>query len=949
MRFKFCKLGLGILLIGFLHFAEHVTAQAPSSSASLHGTVLDPSGAAIADAEVTLTGAGHNRQTRSNADGEYDFSNLRPGTYSVGAKAKGFDAFKLDRIALSQGESKQVNLNLSIAVEKEEVKVAGTNEQVGLGADQNASATIIRGSALDALSDDPNELQSELQTLAGPAAGPNGGEIYIDGFAGGKIPPKSSILEIRVNQDPFSAAYDRIGYGRVEIVTKPGSQKFSGSISAGGNPSAVNTANPLVSNQPSYYQYTLVGDVSGPISKNAAYYFNGFRIIFENQNMVDALNPADLSSSIREAIPAPVDTLSVNPRIDAQLSTNNTFSLRDSFYRTSLTGQDVGTLNLPSQAASILSEENALQMGETYLVNAHFVNETHFQWSHIINNQEAASTTPAVTVQGAFTSGGNSGSSERDTQNNFELQNYSTATTGNHTLRFGTRLRLYDDTSFSTAAQNGKYNFDTVAAYEAGQPSQYAANVITNPLAYVTLFDGALHFQDDWKVKPGIGVGMGLRIEGQNRIHDHVDWAPRVAVAWSPRLHGGGKPKTIIRAGYGWFYNRFTVPNSFAGSYSGTPYIMQAIHDNGINQLGYFVQNPTFYDPSEPVPESTLASTPGAAPSIQTIDPHFHAALDMQTGVGVDRQIAKGISANLTYLFTQGVHLYLRNCVNAPAFDVGSYTITGAPPAEFNYQFQSGGFYRQNQLIFTASVQLKRFIFSGNYLINEAKSDTESVNYIPSVAANPGLDYGRATFGYRQRLNFLNSYTGPWGIVFSSFLIARSGTPYNLTTGNDLTGNNQFNARPTFGTCGAAGVVETAYGCLDADPTGKNETMIPYDLGTGPANFVYHVRLSKVIGVGPRTKTAGEGQTYTANGNSVSGRGIGNGGAAVKLDQAAPRRFNLTFVVGTSNVFNIVNLGTPNGVLLSPLFGKTQALAGGPFANPTPGNRAINFQTTFSF
>jgi hypothetical protein len=924
-------------------------AQAPSPSASLHGTVLDPSGAAVAGALVTAKGGGHGVQADSDADGQYSFQGLKPGTYSIEARAKGFDVFRVDRIVLARGQDKQVDLNLTIAVEKEEVTVAGTNEQVGVGADQNANATIIRGSALNALSDDPNELQSELQTLAGPAAGPSGGEIYIDGFAGGKIPPKSSILEIRVNQDPFSSAYDRIGYGRVEIVTKPGSQKFHGSISAGGNPSAVNTANPLVSNQPSYYQYTIAGDVSGPVSKNAAYYFNGFRMIVQSQNMVDALNPIGLTANIREAVPAPADTLSVNPRIDVQLSANNTLTLRDSFYRTYLTGQDVGTLNLPSQAASILSEENALQLGETYLVNAQFVNETHVQWSHIVNNQEAASIKPAVTVQGAFTSGGNSAGSERDTQNNFELQNYSTATTGNHTLRFGTRLRLYDDTSFSTTGQNGTYTFDTVAAYQAEQPSQYSANVITNPLANVKLFDGALYVQDDWKVKPGFGVGAGLRLEGQNRIHDRSDWAPRVAVAWSPSVHGAATPKTIVRAGYGWFYNRFTVPNSFAGSFSGTPYIAQTIHNNGINQTGYIVGNPSFFNPNAPEPGSVLESAPTSRPSIQTIDKHFHAALDMQTGIGVDRQIAKGITANVTYLFTQGVHHYLMNCVNAPAFDVANYTITGTAPAEFNYQFQAGGFYRQNQLIFTASVQRKRFVFSGNYMINQARSDTESVNYVPSVAAHPGIDYGRATFGYRQRLSFLNSYTGPWGIVIASVLVARSGTPYNITIGNDLTGNNQFNARPTFGTCGAAGVVSTAYGCLDTDPAGKDETMVPFDLGTGPANVVYHVRLSKVVGVGPRTRTAGEGQTYTANGNSVSGRGIGNGGAAVKLDQAAPRRFNLTFVIGAFNVLNVVNLGTPNGVLLSPLYGKTQQLAGGPFALPTPGNRAINFQTTFSF
>ncbi|MGD0913861.1 MAG: carboxypeptidase regulatory-like domain-containing protein [Terracidiphilus sp.] len=948
---KFRILCPGILLIASLNGAGHATAQAPSPSASLHGTVLDPSGAAIVGALVTVKGAGRGVETDSNADGQYSFVGLRPGTYSIEAKAKGFDVYRVDRVMFGKGESKQVDLKLAIAAQKEEVTVAGTNQQVGVGADQNASATIIRGSALDALSDDPSELQGELQALAGPAAGPNGGEIYIDGFAGGQIPPKSSILEIRVNQDPFSAEFDRIGYGRVEIITKPGSQKLQGSVSAGGNPSAVNTANPLVADQPSYYQYTILGNVGGPIAKNAAYYFNGYRMIFKNQNMVDALNPADLSANIRQAVPAPVDTLSVNPRIDVQLNADNFLSLRDAFYRTYLTGQNVGALDLPSQASTILSEENALQLGETFLVNPHFVNETHIQWSHIINNQEEVSGAPTVILEGAFTNGGNNSGAERDTQNNLELQNYSTATAGNQTLRFGTRLRLYNDTSFATSGEIGKYTFETTAAYMAAQPTQYTATVITNPAVSVKLFDGAAFFQDDWKARPNFDIGMGLRLEGQNRIHDHDDWAPRLAIAWSPKTNGAPAAKTIVRAGYGWFYNRFTIPNSFAGSFSGTPYIAQAVHNNGINQTNYVVQNPDFYDPATQVSPSMFAALSSTSQSIQTIDRHFHAALDMQAGAGVDRQIAKGITANVTYLYTRGVHSYLNNSINAPTFDLADYTLTGPAPAVYNYQFQSGGVYRQNQLIFSASVQLKRFIFTGNYLINEAKADATGVFDGPSVAADPGLDYGRAPFGYRQRLTFLNSYTGPGGIVFASVLTARSGVPYDITIGEDLTGNNLFNARPTFGACGAAGVVSTRYGCLDTDPVDNqtHEQLIPFDLGTGPANVVYHVRFSKVVGVGPRTKTAGEGQTYTANGNSVTGRGIGNGGAAVKLDQTAPRRFNLTFVVGASNVLNIVNLGTPNGVLLSPLFNSTQTLATGPFANPTPGNRAINFQTTFSF
>ena len=112
--------------------------------------------------------------------------------------------------------------------------------------ENNANAIIIKGKDLEALSDDPDELQSELQALAGPAAGPNGGQIYIDGFTGGQIPPKSSIREIRINQNPFSAEFDRLGYGRIEIFTKPGTDKMHGQIESRGNDSVFNSQNPIL-------------------------------------------------------------------------------------------------------------------------------------------------------------------------------------------------------------------------------------------------------------------------------------------------------------------------------------------------------------------------------------------------------------------------------------------------------------------------------------------------------------------------------------------------------------------------------------------------------------------------------------------------------------------------------------------------------------------------------
>jgi hypothetical protein len=73
----------------------------------------------------------------------------------------------------------------------------------------NASALILHDEDLQALSDDPEDLQSDLQALAGPSAGPNGGSIFVDGFSGGELPPKESIREIRINQNPFSPEYDK--------------------------------------------------------------------------------------------------------------------------------------------------------------------------------------------------------------------------------------------------------------------------------------------------------------------------------------------------------------------------------------------------------------------------------------------------------------------------------------------------------------------------------------------------------------------------------------------------------------------------------------------------------------------------------------------------------------------------------------------------------------------
>jgi hypothetical protein len=926
--------------------AIHSSVAAQTRTGVLRGEVLDPTGAVVPGAVLTLAQSGQVHTTTSSATGSYSIRNLAPGQYSLSVTARQFAPLSLPLVTIVAGETKELNLSVAIAVQKQQVTVEGQSRSVSVSPDQNANATIIQGGALDALSDDPDELQNELQALAGPAAGPNGGQIYIDGFEGGQIPPKSDILQIRVNQNPFSAEYDRIGYGRIEIITKPGTQKLHGHFSGFGNDSSFNTANPLVVNQPSYYRYGIFGDASGPISKTATWFFHADRFDSQNQTIIDALNPQNPVQALKETYPTPLTYLSIGPRVDFAIGKNNMFTVREAFYRLTNSGSGVGTLNLPEQASNGSTTFNELQIGETDIVNNHFLNETHVVWDHTSSNQTPVSLAPSVTVEGAFTAGGSGAGANRNHADMFVLQNYSTATTGAHDMNFGIRLRLTRAANYSTAGANGSYFFTSVAAYQAGTPSQYSATVIHNPQVSAAIFDGALFFQDDWRLAPGLEAGLGVRFEGQNRISDHADWAPRVSLAWSPGYKSGRQARTVVRAGSGWFYDRFIAPTSFNGGY-GAPYIMQVIHDNGINQRSYVVSHPTFYDPNAPEAGSVFTgASANVIPSYRTIDPHFHAALDMQGGIGVDRQVTKKITANVTYLYTQGVHQYFTNNVTAPAFNTATYSITGATPAAYNYQYQSEGIYKQDQVIATVSARSRRFVINGTYSLNFANSDTQGVGYAPSVPQDPAFDYGRAQFGYRHNLTLLDSYTGPYGIVFASLFLVRSGIPYNLTIGNDLTGNNQFNARPTYGVCGAAGVVSTQYGCLDTNPAGTGEQVVPFNLGTGPASDILFARISKVIGVGPRIEKAGKGQTYNGNNQSVSGRGLSGGGAAIRLDAAAPRKYNMTFVAGFNNLFNVVNYAPPNGVLLSPLFNQSQALE---FNNGSPGNRTINLQLEFSF
>jgi hypothetical protein len=934
-----------MILAMVVTFARWDFAQA--ASGTLHGQITDPSGAAVTSATVVLTSpAGSISVGKTDARGVYQVKGLAPGTYSLDVTAPGFALFEKAGLEIA-GRSKKFDIRLSIEIAKQQVDVTGNAPTVGVNPASNASAVIISGQALEALSDDPDELQDDLTALAGPSAGPNGGQIYIDGFTGGELPPKSSIREIRINQNPFSPQFDKIGYGRIEIFTKPGTDKFHGRFYISGNSSAFNSANPFAGAEPGYDSTRYSGNVGGPLSKNASFFFSAQQ---RNINDVSAVNAVILDPSLdpvafSAAVPSPRRRTNISPRFDYQISANNTLTVRYQYYRDSIDNGGVGEFALASQGYHNAETEHKLQISDTQVIGSKIVNETRFQYLRDREDQTPQSTDPTVSVLQAFAGGGSSLGALADREDYYELQNYTSVVQGSHIVKFGARLRAVHDRNESTTGFNGRFTFPSLDAYQAaemalqnGAATASGASQFTltsgSPVAEVANFDAGLYAGDDWRFRPNLTLSYGLRFETQNNIHDHADFAPRVGIAWG-LSRKGSPPKTVLRAGFGLFYERFRES-----------LILQAQRLNGTTQQRFVVSDPTFF-PMVPAP-GTLTNVSNTA-TVYQIDPRLHAPYIAQTAISIDRQLGHNANFAVSYLNSRGFDQLLTRNINAPLDFPANPTRPFGDVGNI-YQYTSKGIFRQNQLFVNVNVRAgSRLSLFGYYVLNSANSDTAGASSFPSNQYNIQADYGRTSFGVRNRVFVGGTVALPYAFRLSSFMFARSGTPYNITVPEDLNGDSIFNDRPglvSTAACPAVQITGSVYctplGTFDSAPT-PGERIVPINYGTGPGHFVLNLRLSKTFGFGPET-----GGQRGGGGRRHRGRFGSAQGGRLRLGSATGRRYGLTFRISAHNVLNNVNLATPIGTLGSPFFGRSNALQSGRFSI-SGANRRIDLQAIFSF
>ncbi|HEX4809897.1 MAG TPA: TonB-dependent receptor [Bryobacteraceae bacterium] len=979
----------------------------------VHGVVKDDTGGIIPNAVVTLTNSTNATQTMTattGGDGTYTVRGLAAGTYTVTATFKGLQQNGTVLLTVAAGQPAAGNIVMVPETQKEEVTVTeSNNNQVSTDPANNVGAIVLKQEDLDALPDDPDDLQADLTALAGPSSGPGGNQIYIDGFTGGRLPPKESIREIRINSNPFSAEFDKLGFGRIQIFTKPGSDKFHGQGMYDISDDVWNSRNPFLTVNPPFRSQLYGGNVSGPIGKKASFFIDVERRQIDDDGIIVAsIVPYVLNSNAlapnafniepyNTFQPTPQRRTTVSPRLDIQLNQNNTLSFRYVYLVNDLALTGITGFSLPSAGYGQSTTEESAHMVETDVVSTHVVNETHFQYDRSRVNETSVNTDPTINVASSFlVNGGSSYGHSYDLEQNYELQNYTSVTWGPHVTKFGIRIRssVIDDSSeknffgeytFSggkaASVLNGQptgqtqqvtsiqqyatlemllnqYNYTFGQAQALGYgPAKYTQNAGTPYLGFYQLDYGPF-VQDDWRVRPNLTLSLGLRWESQNDIPNKSDWAPRVAFAWSPDNKGGkGAAKTVIRGGFGIFYDRFAATNVLEAERFGL----------NASQNSYVVSDPTSF-PTPPTLSSLSLNTTNS--STYLIDSHFHAPYLMQTAIGLERQLAKHTNLSINYTNARGNHLPMTVDINAPYLTAADFPATAAAngqvvgqrpnPALGNiYDFESVGIYRQNQLLTSVNTQIGRLTLFTRYAFGHANSDTDGLATQPADPYNIASEYGRTATDVHHFLFVGGSYAMKWNMRLSPFIIIRSGAPFNITTGTDLYETNSFMARPGIASGPGPGIVSTPYGYLDPIPQ-VGQPILARNSGDGPSFIGINLRLSKTWGFGTTKFQGSVGGAHAGGGGGGGGRGgggegrggggFGGGGPRGGGEALTEHRFNITVSANVRNILNHANYNTPNGSMTSPYFLQSLGITGGFTAEQTSSEeRRMDIQVRFAF
>ena len=857
--------------IPLVALAAALVAVAPAASAQttpngrLVVTVIDQTGAVIPSAPVTLTpqeGAALEAGTRIMATspvGVAVFDRLVPGRYTLQVEFPGFETGVFRDLRIRAGDTRRTVL-LQIAKIDQEVNVTRDRQSAALDPLGAAFSTVLTREQIDALPDDPDEMERVLTAMAPPGA-----IIRVDGFTGGKLPPKSQIRSIRLPRMDTMAAQNHGGSGgamHIDIMTQPGLGPMRGSVDFAFRDDVLNARNPFapVKGDESLKRYGA--SLSGSIRPNSSSY----AVTFQRNDQVDSANllAAGPSGTVAAPVRQPLESYVVTGRFDQAVRKDH--ALRVSFQRTDTSRRNlgIGGYDLPERAYASESADNLLRLSENGPLGRRFFTESRLQVRWFGSDSRSAVEARTIRVLDAFTSGGAQmagGSNALE----FEAASDLDYVRGRHSWRTGILVEGGSYHADERSNYLGTYTFSSTGDFEAGTPSNYTRRVGDPDVRYSNLQAG-LYIQDDFRLVRSVMLSYGLRYEVQSLVSDYNNLTPRVSVTWAPFPSG----RTTIRGGWGWF-----------DDWLSTSVYQQTIQVDGYKQRELNILNPSYPDPG----------TDGSIPPTNRylLGDGLVLPGSMSLNAGIDQQVAGSLRVSAAYTYRRGRSLLRGSNRNAPVDGV-------RPDPSFSnvIEVTPDAASRAHSLNLGANMILlnwHRTFFAANYTYTRSDTNTSGAFSLPASGDDVSREWGPTLPRHRFGGQFSTEPVRNLGVSVS--VRAQSGSPYNITTGLDDNSDGVFTDRP-------AGV-------------GRNAALTAWQWDIG-------ARLSYAIGFGPQRQTGGGGGTQVMVAIGGSGGGMPAGG--ISVSGASDKRFRLEFYASAQNITNHDNYTGNSGVMTSPFFGQ---------------------------
>ena len=764
-----CIVIFAVFGVGRLCFAQ--------AAFSLHGSVVDPTGAAVPGATIRVETADGKVVGESVADpkGQFALTGLARGNFKLTVPAYyGFAAQTLPlRIA---GDVSALKVTLTAQAISQQIDVSAA-DTLSTDASSNRDTVTTTGDQLRKLPVFDQDYIAALTPFLDASSGSSGGAtIIVDGVemknAGVSA---SAIQEVRVNNDPYTAEFTRPGRGRIEIITKPGSPVVHGEANFLDRDAVFNAKNYFSPVRPPESRRIDEGHLQGPAAPGGHTSFIG-SWSYREQNTVAVVNAIGPQGAIVENVSTPNRDAEYSIRVSRDFSPAHRFSAGYNYEGSSSTNAGVGGKTLAEAGYNQNSREDDVIFNDRLILSPNLIHQLQVTFEKDRDVTTSVTSAQAIYVSGAFIGGGAQADAVR-TENTIHVNDVLSLSHGKHYLRAGIQLPQFSRRATDDHSNRlGTFRFSSLASYVGNAPYVFTAQQgVGRGLYWINEFGAFV--QDQVKLSPRLQMSLGLRYDWQTFLPDNNNLGPRVSLSYAP-----GQGKTILRVGTGIFYDRT------GGDFPSTV----KLH-NGVALRSIQVQNPSF-----------PFSAPGAGDlptNLVRFENNVRTPYALQYSFGVERQVHRSVTLTAAYRGQVQVKSFRSRDANAPVLPPNPSLLADYPRPDARYgeiqQIESGGRTLQNALDLSFRGRAGRW-FSGQaqYTLSRFEGNTGGINAFPQDQYQPNAEWGRSDKDRLQRFNLIGNINPDHWLTLGVNATLSSGLPYTEITGDDYFHTGLGNARP---------------------------------------------------------------------------------------------------------------------------------------------------------